>query len=446
LAKNKKHIDDLFKDNLQGSQMPLDGSEWNRLFDDLHPKKKRRFAWWWFAIGILLVSAISLFYVQSQKPTSAQIVQSENIDTRLEDNLGENIEDEVLESIDNSDEKKEKREEKREERRKNRIENRKENIDKRSQTSKAESASTKSNVQSNNAKTKENVVSQTVQATTAADIVSMIMKGFNPFRLEQNFGEITMRSTVESNAVPLIYIYPMEDLIDTLDPITKFIDPYVGISLGGSRLNQQLSSSIQNYTKLRNANESAGILPNIGFDIGAGYKGLEIASGIKYLEKGQQSNPNYTYEKYDSIRRINGTNDTTYLRWNFRDTTVNGVPSPRYRYVSVPISIGKQIVNTEKFDLTLGVTSNIQILAGGTGTIINSELSLMNVQGLEGLNRLSLTYGGYISVGYALNDRMKLKLLTRFDADALDMMKHTDISQKMNGVGADLSLQFKLKK
>ena len=70
----------------------------------------------------------------------------------------------------------------------------------------------------------------------------------------------------------------------------------------------------------------------------------------------------------------------------------------------------------------------------------------MSVQRLSDFNRLSLTYGGYFSAGYAINDRMKLKLLVRYDADALDMMKHTDISQKMSGFGTDLSLQFKLKK
>ena len=94
----------------------------------------------------------------------------------------------------------------------------------------------------------------------------------------------------------------------------------------------------------------------------------------------------------------------------------------------------------------MGLNTNIQYLIGGTGTILNADLNQLSVQRLPGFNRLSLTYGGYVASGYALNDRIKLKLLVRYDADALDMMKHNDISQKMSGFGTDLSLQFKLKK
>ena len=211
-------------------------------------------------------------------------------------------------------------------------------------------------------------------------------------------------------------------------------------------MSQQLNSSIPNYTQYRNGNESASFRPNIGFDLGAGFKGLQLASGIKFQEKGQENSPMFKYEIYDSVLRVDVNGDTSYPRFNYRDTLVSGVASPRYQYLTIPLSIGKTLYNGEKIDFTVGINSNVQYLIGGTGNILNADLNQMSVQRLSGFNRLSLTYGGYIATGFAVNDRMKLRLLVRYDADALDMMKHNDISQKMSGFGTDLSLQFKLKK
>ena len=83
MANKKKHIDDLFKDNLQGSQLPLDGSEWDRLAGELHPKKKKRFVWWWFGIGILLVSAAGLLYYNLN---STSLANQTKVQNPVEDN------------------------------------------------------------------------------------------------------------------------------------------------------------------------------------------------------------------------------------------------------------------------------------------------------------------------------------------------------------------------
>lgn len=475
MAKNKKHIDDLFKDNLQGSQLPLDGSEWVRLFDELHPKKKKRFAWWWFGIGILLVSATGLLYVNittkagqalTNNPAGLQEIKEKRQEKR--DFVQENF-DEKKELREKGEERIDDSEDKRTEQREKRIENGDgtgtdlasknreqrdktvdQNIDAKS-TNVANSKPTKSTNNNagskNNSKPEQVATTSAKNSTTRGDLVTILAKTNIdiPWRINP-FGAPLLTMYDKLDQAPPIYAYPMEGLIDSLDPIKRFINPYIGLSVGGSQMNQSLQSDIINYTTYRTGNESSSFLPNLGFDIGAGFKGMQIASGIKYLEKGQQSNPQFKYEIYDSILRVDAHGDTSYPRYNYRDTTVNGAPSPRYRYMSIPISIGKTFFDNDKIDLTIGINSNIQFLVGGTGTILNEDLSRMSVQRLSGFNRLSLTYGGYFSAGYAVTDRMKLKLLVRYDADALDMMKHNDISQKMSGFGTDFSLQFKLKK
>jgi hypothetical protein len=463
LAKNKKHIDDLFKDNLQGSQLPLDGSEWDKLFNDLHPKKKKGFAWWWFTIGILVVSAAGLLYSNFNSKSTAH-----NTPVVLQD-----AQKSLNERINN----KENREERIEQRNKSieeKIDDRKENKTKEiEKTAASQDALISDNAQKDkvqkeasgekrtekkgddagsksNGKTKP--ITQTINVantvgqkrTTRADLVSVYAK--TQINIPWRNNTFILGGRRPENTSVTISCPPMFGSNDTLDPTKRFLDPYVGITLGVSRLNQNVKSDIANYTTYRNGNEGARMLPNLGLDIGSGFKGFEIASGVKYQEKGQQSNPNYTYEIYDSIRRVDSNGDVFYLPWNYRDTTINGVPSPTYRYITLPISFGKKLYDSRQFDLTVGINTNVQYLVGGTGTILNENLSLTNVQRLSAFNRLSLTYGGYINVGYALNDRMKLKLLMRIDADALDMMKHNDISQKLSGFGTDLSLQFKLKK
>lgn len=471
MAKNKKHIDDLFKDNLQGSQLPLDGSEWNRLFDELHPKKKKRFAWWWFGIGFLLVSASGLLYY-TLNPTSTvsqTVVENgpafeenvnENIENRRErrDNVEVEVEDEVetkgerVENIENGDVTKTDVDSKNREQREKRIvehsdlKSTEQTTSKSTKTASGNAVSKGNDSNSSNQTTNSGTAS--VQSkTTRSDLISVFAKTTIdiPWRVDP-FGAPLLSLDELLDQSPKKYAYPIVDLIDSLDPLTKWVDPYIGLSLGGSRLNQNLNSDIINYTSYRTRNESSSFVPNLGFDIGAGFKGMQLASGLKYLEKGQQNSPIFTYEIYDSVLRVDVNGDTSYPRYNYRDTTLNNVPSPRYRYVSIPFSIGKTFYQGDKFDFSAGINTNVQILVGGSGTILNDELSLMSVQRLSSFNRLSLTYGGYFSVGYAINDRMKLKLLTRYDADALDMMKHKDISQKMSGFGTDLSVQFKLKK
>ena len=87
MANKKKHIDDLFKDNLQGSQLPLDGSEWAKLAGELHPEKKKRFVWLWFGIGILLLSASGLLYYNMNSTSLANQTEVQNqvdIETKRE--------------------------------------------------------------------------------------------------------------------------------------------------------------------------------------------------------------------------------------------------------------------------------------------------------------------------------------------------------------------------
>ncbi len=466
MAKNKKHIDDLFKDNLQGSQLPLDGSEWNRLFDELHPKKKKRFAWWWFGIGFLLVSALGLLYftVNPTSTVSQTLVENgaaleENVNEKKE-NRSDKVEVEAevetegerVQNIENGGGTRTDVASKNSEQR----EKRKDKNSGGKSTEQAISKSTNAGGQSTVSKGNGTIPVKTQTPNTSgtarillkrSDLISVLAKTaidipwrFNPYGAPL----LTLDEQVDQRPTP--FYITLDKMVDSLDIDKTFIEPYIGLSLGGSRLNQNLNSDILNYTTYRTRNESSGFLPNLGFDIGAGFKGMQIASGLKYLEKGQQNSPQFTYEIYDSVRRVDAHGDTTYPRYNYRDTTINNVPSPRYRYMSIPISIGKTFYEGDKFDLSAGINTNIQILIGGTGTILNDELSLMSVQRLSSFNRLSLTYGGYFSAGYAINDRMKLKLLVRYDADALDMMKHKDISQKMSGFGTDLSVQFKLKK
>ena len=56
----KQHIDEFFKDWMHGKELPLDGSEWERLAKVIQPEKKKRRAFWWWLLGALLLLALAL--------------------------------------------------------------------------------------------------------------------------------------------------------------------------------------------------------------------------------------------------------------------------------------------------------------------------------------------------------------------------------------------------
>lgn len=456
MAKDKKHIDDLFKDQFKGGQLPLDGTEWDRLYADLHPGKKKRFAWWWWGLALAVVlGGAGLVYKLAQKEDVAVVENKDDSSTvsrsgQAEHRPGSNSV-ENSNSVANS----------------NSVVNGNENSGTESINSNInhnENAKDNAGVNSNSVGSNANDVEGTgsnaspgsssnsvdskPNTTSGSTSASASTSTFEPLVFVKPFDKVEFDVIrLWPTAYDLGKFGPVYDLIEPMDSTRKWIDPYVGFSLGASNYTQQLSSDDNIYLDKRGLNESSAVLPNFSLDVGGEFKGLNFQSGVGYETKGQTNATRFIYVLYDSIPRRNTQGDTIgWAPWNYRDTTIDRrLDNPRYSYIVVPINVGKSFhLGYSDFTLDLGLNGSVQYLMQAKGFILSPELRPMNVQQLSGFNRLNLTYGGYLGMGYAVSDRLKLHLITRYNIDGRSMINNTG-TQKMQGFGGSLSVQFKLK-
>ncbi len=423
----------MFKGNLQNANLPLDGSEWDKLFGELHPVKKRRIAWWWFGIAAILILGGTYLFVNNNNdvdpitttsqpatpiqsessPSSPETTDPEsgntsNSEATPSDDIATQDEPKAVDltGFDNNATPKQ---------------NNRTSSDRKTNDAVEKTPPTPENIQ-------EHWVYEHVDVSPKHNILWVI--------------DWSWRSLTEKHPSFVSLTGPK----DTSIKPARLLNPYVGLSVGISRINQHVKASNPLYPTYKANNEVATQLPNFGISVGADFKKFQLTSGIKYEEKGQQSNPSFTYVVYDSIPHRNTQGDTIgWAPWNHRDTTVKGRTSPRYTYIGIPIGIGKSFDIGDKIDFQLGLTGNIQYLVSAKGYTLGGDFKPMNVQRLDRFNRLNLVYGGYLGFGYDLSDRLKLQLLTHYQRDGRNMIKGDDISQKMSGLGGNISLQFKLK-
>ena len=244
MANKKKHIDDLFKDNLQGSQLPLDGSEWDRLAGALHPKKKKRFAWWWIGVGILFLTAVGYFVAtMDSNPVETEIANGnseQNIEKRKEskegnsDSTGETI-DASSNNIDGTVNSIESDKDHNQKSLQDKFNDSGTNVKSADSQPKDNTNTSNKNGEIGNPETKvnngsskaENQKFQLVKLAPKSNVI--LYNKFNPY------GAPLLSLEERLDQKPPFYIYPMESLIDTFDPIKKFIDPYVGFTLVEAR-------------------------------------------------------------------------------------------------------------------------------------------------------------------------------------------------------------------
>ena len=436
----------MFKDNLKNTPLPLDGSEWGKLFGELHPAKKKRFAWWWFVLPALILSSLAVYQLVSDKTGSASptaVLADSTFNNNNETINPDKVSSDNLENVEPSFEP-----------------NNTKGEGYKGAPEPAKTNGVKTTKPASNSKVvanpqpKKDLLEQKEEPTKNINNVPVNQgsEAKSLIEVASKYG-INLYSKPALVTEAFVYqppFYPtiLSQLVDTFDDKkspNRFMNPYLGLSIGGSQNNQHLSSSDPSYINYRNRNESSTLLPNFGLQFGATYKSLELGTGISYNVNGQATNGSITYELYDSIQRIDINGDTSYLPYNYRDTTINGTSSPRYNYISIPLQFGKSIYQGDRFGLSLGVKTTAKYLLRVSGNILNSEIKPSVLQQTNGFNRLNFTYGGFATIDYSLNSMLKFVCVIRYDSDALNMLNNQNAVQRFSGFGSDLSVQFKLK-
>lgn len=447
MAKKNRHIDDLFKGKMQSAKLPLDGSEWNKLFDELHPKKKKRFVWWWFALPLgLLVAASILFYPWSNNTSNTPVVQTE-VSNASANNSGNNA---AVEPLSKADELKPS------------------NVPSEEETINISGVEQQGYQKATNETTAQKAPAKTSKLMPSSGYVEHAKPPVDDGNNDENASSprkdkqpiVTLVKVFPKSEVSLFpwnWKWPDLATIQLTGPSLKEAvdsstnkrptDTYIGLSGGMLNYNQRLTSTDTNYLRYKNGNESVITLPSFGMEVGTTFKGFEWTSGLLYTQKGQQSAPEFRYAVYDSVPHKNTNGDTVgWARWNYRDTTVSRKNSPKYSYLSLPIGLSKSFKVNEKWFVSVGIQGSLQYLVSAKGYTVNSELQAQNLKSLNGINRLNLTYGGNLGIGYNFNNRWTLRAHTRYRIDARNMFDNNNVAQKMAGLGGDISLQLKLKR
>ena len=181
-----------------------------------------------------------------------------------------------------------------------------------------------------------------------------------------------------------------------------------------------------------------------GFDIGREWKGLDLETGLQYSEKGQQLSEQVRFQIHSLIPYIDQWGDTTYIPWDYRDTTVVRKNSdPTYRYASIPFAIGKTFDVSPKYGLELGFNGRFNILLNAQGSGISPSLSLTEIKTSQ-FDRLNLSLGGYAGVKRELSDYVSIALRLNWNGDVNNMFRDNNQKQRFTNYGIGVSVRHKL--
>lgn len=457
MAKPNKHIDDLFKDGFENAELPLAGGEWEAIFSELHPTKKRK-AWWiWLSLGALILAVVgsAVFFnsrqnqvLKNTEPKSVEL-QEEN-KTNFEDTINQKeltLDSTEKESL-SDDGLKEK------------VNNEKE--------SNLESKNTKSRptdqlklLAMESTKNLSNINPLKTNKTTALlmEKSEIIAKSSDNNLLKPEHSPISVPLITRDISSPnwpsqedksllkkdfkLEISQPMYTPISPLSPSLQ-----VGLIAGLAHNSQNINTQQQGQSLLkqyRDQNEQNTFTPSVNLVVRKRYKGFELQSGLGYSPRGQKIN-SLTFQLYDSIPFLNQNGDTLrFIPFNYRDTTLSdGFNSPSYRYVNVPFSIGKRIFISPKWHSTLRMNTSLNILTNASGNTTNAKGGLQTID-KEQLNRFVWNGGVGVSVGYKINSRYELEMGGEMVRDFTSMYKEATLNQKMTLSNIRLGIMYTLK-
>jgi hypothetical protein len=491
LGKQKKNIDDFFKDHLKGSQLPIDGSEWDRLAKDLakQPSRKGLAIWPFSKLGegasngrkaafwMIPAAMIALVVIFILPRACNQSVSNDSSDTEIaletDTNNNRNIhsnDNELLEPL---------------------TDNMSDVVDEENTTPTNSSTDIavvdeKTNTPTNNGSTKNFEPGNTagsnneggepttsgnpvVKTETPTEVLtpedettvvpsntdtrkeralpSLPSRGLSSISTAEDISSILSRRTV----TPLVLNHP-ESLNNLITPNLDNINDTklwlaVNYSIGVS--NQTLQSTVlpAYYKQLRDKNETFGISHEIGVSLKYNLNNSYLKGGLNYTQLNSHlANSQLIYQIHDSVPFISIPGDTTWLRFNFRDTTLSGnmLVHPRYNYVSIPLSIGKEFEVNTRLSAHIGATINPKVLASAKGTIVSPSLGIGSVS-RENISTFGLSGGLHFGLNYRLKPNMILEVSAGNQHDILNISEINGVRQLMNNYNLGVGIRYKLK-
>ncbi|MBI1305145.1 MAG: hypothetical protein GC181_00870 [Bacteroidetes bacterium] len=425
MAKKKVHIDSLFRDGMSQLQQPLNGTEWDRLYSELHPPKKKGFFWWWILIPITAIGIAITSWMFFNGNTSTLTNQSKAAREIQETQLQRGIITKPVQQTTTSNGEILFAEQK--------------YINSSIGKSIGENPSSSGLI----SKPSESNNSGTTISSSTTVVGDSVRKNQSPIKLQLrlpgSWYKISPWVPVFGNV--LANHFQLSFPKNSVQPTS-----YIGLSIGGNQLKQKLGSADAEYLRLRNLNENNSLKPQIDFQYGWNFKGLNLMTGAGYSEYGSSLDKKFTYQIYDSIPYIPFPNplDTQWIKWNYRDTTIQTPGnSPVYRYLSIPLAVGKSFNIGNNYALEIGAQTQFRFLLNSAGTGLGSALQPVNLNANQ-FNRFALTGGGYVGLRRQINLQYDVAMRVTWSGDFLNMMKGSEYTQRFSATGVSVIVRRKL--
>lgn len=421
MSKENKHIDDIFK-QLNGSELPLDGSEWARLEKELQPKKKKRGLWFWL-LGIAIIASGSLLGlyltgnlnfgtkgVSAKNNTVVQIEPDKKADQLPINERSEVFTEETASTEDYN------------------------NQSLKLKRTKAKTQNPKDALNLDDNPSQNTAPSEGVLATKPEFIFGLrrITKVAFNWSAEQNLKSISLTNP---------YLKP-DKPIEPLSPML------VGLSYNGLLNNQLLSAQDENYLNYRNGNENPAFGQQINIELIWLVKQMEFGTGVAYMQQNQAlESPNIiAYQIYDSIPVFdNMGNLVDHLRFNYRDTAGGEmVTRPQYRSIGIPLSFGYNKSLGPKLALHSSIGITPSLLVSSTGTVVGTNIKPEQIDIVE-LQKLNINGNLSLGLRYEFKPRWMIEVESVGQIGLNNMSTQSDISQRFANYGLNLGLFYSIK-
>ena len=462
MSKQKKHIDDLFKDHLGDAELPLAGGEWDAIFSELHGKKKKRFAWWIYLLG----AGIFLFgawftYTTITNPEKGKVlaeISSPTLEgiTSTDDSLAQDAE--IAEQVENTKMTNLDSEMKRVARVK--PEQPKTSKPYVVKTNRASDIASRDNQSLVNKQNDEDRMDSPNLPPTSNDIGTNSTSIDKPTRV--SLPNLSRISNVEiydfdKNNIPAIINNALlnPSLQIAAGPIQsetrKLPKLQVGMKMVGITNNQIVGvngSGPQKYVHYKNLNESKRVTPSIEMLARVNWKNINLSSGLSYIQRGQDLNNKgngyeITYQIYDSIPYRNTAGDTIgFFPFNYRDTTDFGdIDRPTYSYVGIPLSFGHTIYLGSRWSIDGAVNTSFNFLVATKGNTLSNQAKAVALEP-KNLNRFLMNAGLTLGVNYRMTDNFMIHIDGNVSRDITSMIKYPNASQHMRTSGLGIGVFY----
>jgi len=465
LDKERKHIDDLFKEQLGDLSFPTGDADFSVIQAGLG-KKKRRFFFWWILTGVLVFGALGIVgsqFYNSQTKTAdlAELSQTplksdsnlnserniENRESRIQTEEEEHISEQNSEALiqnqdvanqtDNSSN--------------NRSINIRpiENGDKSSQPSFPSSSVEEdfpndfkpiSPVRENN----QNDVDENSDDREPRDneFAKIPSEDINPTEIDSDNEGSEIAVAIPTDTSSRI-IEPLKQPITPVrTPWIKYFELHGGYMTSTFDV-KSASPDQPEYAKMKQNEEGRP-----SFEIGAGF-GLRkgqwgLSTGLSCQELNFE-NQAFRFVLYDSFPFLNPTGDTiAWIRKNHRDSILMEPQQTTYQRLSVPLSAHTMWNLNEKIQLQLGLGVITHIPLSQNGNTVSSAGSLQDAATLD-LRNWSYQYTLDFGVHYALLRNVNCGLSANYAQGANSIFSaRQPMDVRLNNINFKLSVRYEL--